>query len=63
VDADWQQTAELGITTVPTHLCRGKRLTGFSSYDAFVAPDWGGLTGNVADRGTGRLPANKGGIP
>jgi len=36
VDADWQRAAELGITAVPTHLCEGKRLTGFSSYDAFV---------------------------
>jgi predicted DsbA family dithiol-disulfide isomerase len=36
VDADWQRAAELGITAVPTHLCRGKRLTGFSSYEAFV---------------------------
>lgn len=36
VDADWQRAAELGITAVPTHLCEGRRLTGFSSYDAFV---------------------------
>ena len=36
VDADWQRAAELGITAVPTHLCEGRRLTGFGSYDAFV---------------------------
>jgi len=36
VDADWQRAAELGITAVPTHLCEGRRLTGFSSYDAFI---------------------------
>lgn len=36
VDADWQRARELGITAVPSHLCDGKRLTGFSSYDAFV---------------------------
>jgi predicted DsbA family dithiol-disulfide isomerase len=36
VDADWQRAGELQITAVPTHLCRGKRLAGFSSYDDFV---------------------------
>ena len=36
VDNDWQRAEELGITAVPTHLCGGKRLTGFSSYDAFL---------------------------
>jgi predicted DsbA family dithiol-disulfide isomerase len=36
VDADWQRAAELGISAVPTHLCGGRRLTGFASYDAFV---------------------------
>ena len=36
VDADWQRSGELQITAVPTHLCRGKRLAGFSSYDDFV---------------------------
>jgi predicted DsbA family dithiol-disulfide isomerase len=36
VDADWQRAGELGITAVPTHLCGSKKLTGFSSYDAFV---------------------------
>lgn len=36
VDADWQRAGELGITAVPTHLCAGKRLVGFSSYDDFV---------------------------
>jgi len=25
-----------GITAVPTHLCGGKRLTGFAAYDDFV---------------------------
>ena len=36
VDADWRRAAELGITAVPSHLCDGRRLTGFSSYDEFV---------------------------
>ena len=36
VDADWQRAGELGVTAVPTHLCAGKRLAGFSSYDDFV---------------------------
>ena len=30
VDADWQRARELRITAVPTHLCNGKRLAGFS---------------------------------
>ena len=36
VDADWQRAGELRIPAVPTHLCDGRRLTGFSSYDDFV---------------------------
>ncbi len=36
VDADWQRARGLGITAVPTHLCAGNRLEGFSSYDHFV---------------------------
>jgi predicted DsbA family dithiol-disulfide isomerase len=36
VDADWQRAGKLGITAVPTHLCGGKRLTGFNDYAAFV---------------------------
>ena len=36
VDADWQRAGELGITAVPSHLCAGKSLVGFSSYDDFV---------------------------
>jgi len=36
VDADWQRAMELGISAVPTHLCGGKRLTGFAGYDDFV---------------------------
>jgi predicted DsbA family dithiol-disulfide isomerase len=36
VDADWQRAAELGISAVPTHLCDGKKLAGFTSYDEFV---------------------------
>jgi len=36
VDADWQRAGELRITAVPTHLCGGKRLSGFSSYEDFV---------------------------
>lgn len=36
VDADWQRARELGVTAVPTHICGGKRLVGFSPYDDFV---------------------------
>lgn len=36
VDADWQRASDLGINAVPTHLCGGKSLAGFSSYDDFV---------------------------
>jgi len=36
VDADWQRAEELRITAVPTHLCEGKRLVGFSDYSDFV---------------------------
>jgi predicted DsbA family dithiol-disulfide isomerase len=36
VDADWQRARELGISAVPTHLCGGKRVVGFGSYDDFV---------------------------
>ena len=36
VDADWHRSRELRITAVPTHLCGGRRLTGFSSYDDFL---------------------------
>jgi predicted DsbA family dithiol-disulfide isomerase len=36
VDTDWERAEKLGITAVPTHLCGGKRLTGFNDYAAFV---------------------------
>jgi predicted DsbA family dithiol-disulfide isomerase len=36
VDADWQRAMDLHITAVPTHLCGGKRLTGFAAYEDFV---------------------------
>jgi predicted DsbA family dithiol-disulfide isomerase len=36
VDADWQRARELGVTAVPTHLCAGKKLVGFSPYEDFV---------------------------
>ncbi|GAM11496.1 DSBA-like thioredoxin domain protein [Geobacter sp. OR-1] len=36
VDADWQRATDLRITAVPTHLCEGKRLTGFAAYEDFV---------------------------
>jgi predicted DsbA family dithiol-disulfide isomerase len=36
VDADWQRASEMRITAVPTHLCNGRRLAGFSSYNDFV---------------------------
>ena len=36
VDADWQRARELGVTAVPTHICRGKWLEGFGAYDDFV---------------------------
>jgi predicted DsbA family dithiol-disulfide isomerase len=36
VDADWQRAMDLQITAVPTHLCYGKRLSGFAAYEDFV---------------------------
>lgn len=36
VDTDWERARELRIRSVPSHLCDGKRLVGFSSYDDFV---------------------------
>lgn len=36
VAADWQRARELGITAVPTHLCGGKKLVGFTAYEDFV---------------------------
>ncbi|MEI6297699.1 MAG: DsbA family protein, partial [bacterium] len=36
VDADWQRARELRITSVPTHVYEGKRLSGFGPYDDFV---------------------------
>jgi predicted DsbA family dithiol-disulfide isomerase len=36
VDADWRRARELGITAVPSHVCEGKMLEGFGSYDDFV---------------------------
>jgi len=36
VDADWKRAGELGVTAVPTHLCAGRRLVGFSPYEDFV---------------------------
>jgi len=36
VDADWQRAGELGVSAVPTHLCAGRRLVGFSPYEDFV---------------------------
>jgi predicted DsbA family dithiol-disulfide isomerase len=36
VDADWERARESGITAVPTHLCGGKRLVGFGSYEDFL---------------------------
>ena len=36
VDADWQRAMDLRITAVPTHLCEGRRLTGFAVYEDFV---------------------------
>lgn len=36
VDADWQRAGQLRINAVPTHLCGGRRLTGFGSYDDFL---------------------------
>lgn len=37
VDADWKRAMDLRITAVPTHLCGGKRLTGFAAYEDFVS--------------------------
>jgi predicted DsbA family dithiol-disulfide isomerase len=36
VEADWRRAGELGVSAVPTHLCAGRRLVGFSGYDGFV---------------------------
>jgi predicted DsbA family dithiol-disulfide isomerase len=36
VDADWQRARDMRVTAVPTHICDGRRLAGFSSYDDFV---------------------------
>ncbi len=36
VDADWRRARELGITAVPTHLCGGKKLVGFTTYEEFL---------------------------
>lgn len=36
VDADWQRAMDLGVTAVPTHLCGGRRLTGFAAYEDFI---------------------------
>ena len=36
VDADWQRARDLGITGVPTHLCGGRKLVGFSPYEDFL---------------------------
>lgn len=36
VDADWQRSRQLRISAVPTHLCDGRKLAGFSSYEGFV---------------------------
>lgn len=36
VDADWRRAMDLHITAVPTHICDGKRLTGFAAYVDFV---------------------------
>jgi predicted DsbA family dithiol-disulfide isomerase len=36
VEADWRRAGELGVTAVPTHLCAGRRLVGFSPYEDFV---------------------------
>jgi len=42
VDADWQRARELGVTAVPTHLCAGRRLVGFSPWEDFVRLIWKG---------------------
>lgn len=36
VDADWQRARDLGISAVPSHLYRGNRLVGFTTYEDFV---------------------------
>jgi predicted DsbA family dithiol-disulfide isomerase len=36
VDADWRRAGKKGITAVPTHLCEGKILIGFSPYEDFL---------------------------
>ena len=37
VDADWEHARQLGVSAVPTHLCQGRRLVGFSPYSDFLA--------------------------
>jgi len=36
VDADWQRAEDVGITAVPSHLCEGFRLVGFTKYQDFL---------------------------
>jgi predicted DsbA family dithiol-disulfide isomerase len=36
VDDDWQRAREMGVSAVPTHICSGKRVVGFSGYENFV---------------------------
>ncbi len=36
VDDDWRRARELGISGVPTHLCGGRKIVGFSPYEDFV---------------------------
>jgi predicted DsbA family dithiol-disulfide isomerase len=35
VDADWERSRKEGITAVPTHLFRGRKLVGFSPWEDF----------------------------
>lgn len=36
VKADWRRAGEMGITAVPTHLCEGRILVGFSPFEDFL---------------------------
>jgi predicted DsbA family dithiol-disulfide isomerase len=36
VDDDWQRALAAGITAVPAHLCRGRRLVGFAGYEDYL---------------------------
>ena len=36
VNVDWQRAGELGVTAVPTVVCKDRQLVGFQQYESFV---------------------------